>query len=76
MSQTPTFASLVDAASQQAKDRAAPFTPSPAQYEASLREVCLMIQSFTRPWDFIKATHRGAGTMDTLTSELFKRLNA
>jgi hypothetical protein len=76
MSQTVTFASLVDDAVQRATDSAAPFTPSRAQYEAALNWVCLIVGDCADPWGFIKATHRGAGTMDAVASELFKRLSS
>ncbi len=71
-----TFASLVDDAVQRAQDSAAPFVPSQAQYEAALNSVCVFLGDCADPWSFIRQTHRGAGTMDAVASELFKRLAA
>lgn len=69
-----TFASLVDEAVQRAEQSAAPFTPSRAQYESALNWALLIVNDCADPWAFMKATHRGAGTMDAVASELFKRL--
>jgi hypothetical protein len=74
--QAVTFASLVDEAVERAKEQAAPFTPSRAQYEDALNWALVIVSDFADPWAFIKATHRGAGTMDAVASELFKRLRA
>ncbi len=76
MNQHVTFASLVDEAVARASNVAAPFTPSRAQYEDALNWVCLIAGDCADPWSFIRATHRGAGTMDAVASELFKRLGA
>jgi len=71
-----TFASLVDEAVERAQEQAAPFVPSRAQYEEAATWALMIVGDFADPWAFIKATHRGAGTMDALASELFKRLSA
>lgn len=69
---TYTFASLVDEAVDRAQEQAAPFPPSRAQYETALNSVLLFLGDCAEPWAFIKATHRGAGTMDAVASEMFK----
>lgn len=68
-----TFASLVDEAVERAQEQAAPFIPSRAQYETAMNFVLLFLGDCSDPWAFMKATHRGAGTMDAVASELFKR---
>lgn len=70
-----TFAALVDEAVSRAKEQAAPFTPSRAQYESALNWALRIVGDCADPWAFIKATHRGAGTMDAVASELFKQLS-
>ncbi len=69
-----TFAALVDEAVRSAQEAAAPFVPSRAEYEAALNWPCRIAADCADPWAFIRATHRGAGTMDAVASELFKRL--
>jgi len=71
--QAVTFASLVDEAVDRAKEQSAPFVPSRAQYEQALNFALMIVSDFADPWSFIKATHRGAGTMDAVASEMFKR---
>lgn len=70
---TYTFAGLVDEAVERAQEQAAPFVPSRAQYETAMNSVLLFLGDCADPWKFIKATHRGAGTMDAVASEMFKR---
>lgn len=70
---TDTFAQLVDRAVERAKRQAAPYTPSTAQYDAVLETVCRLLDTCDDPASFIKATHRGAGTLDARVVELFKR---
>lgn len=74
--QPVTFASLVDEAVERAQEQAAPFVPSRAQYEAALEWALRIVGDFADPWAFIRATHRGAGTMDAVASEMFKRYSA
>ena len=67
-----TFASLVDEAIDRANEKSTPFIPSRAQIEAELDWVLLFLSDCADPWAFIKATHRGAGTIDAIASEMFK----
>lgn len=67
-----TFSGLVDIAVDRAKEFAAPFVPSMAQYEMAMKPVCRYLESLDDPKSFIRATHRGAGTMDVVAVELFK----
>ena len=69
-----TFSDLVDEAVRNAKEKAAPFVPSRAEYEVEFRNVCNILGDFADPRAFMKATHRGAGTMDSVVSNLFMRL--
>lgn len=71
-----TFAGLVDEAVERAEEQAAPFVPSRAQYEAALDSVLLLLSDCADPWPFIKATFRGAGTMDSVAVEMFKKHGA
>ena len=71
-----TFAGLVDEAVDRAQEKAAPFAPSRAGYESAMTPVLLFLGGCADPWAFIRATHRGAGTMDAVASELFKRLSS
>lgn len=67
-----TFADLVDEAVARAEEQAAPFVPSRAQYEAAFDPALLFLSDCEDPWAFIRATHRGPGTMDAVASEMFR----
>lgn len=68
-----TFAQLVDDATSKAILWARPYCPSPAQFEAQLHFVCAAVEEKPDPWAFIRATFRGAGSMDAVALDLFKR---
>lgn len=69
-----TFAERVDAAMRLAQAAAWPFTPSRAQEESALRPLILDLQDMPvhEAREYIRATHRGAGTHDALAVSMYK----
>lgn len=66
------FAQMVDISALQADMLAYPFIPTHKEREESFKAVVHYLENIVNPWEFIKASSRGAGTIDGRVIEMYK----